>query len=134
MYQFPKAEHLCSKKIIETIFSEGKSFSVYPFRFVWLPSSDTVISIKLAISVPKKHFKRAVHRNLLKRRIRECYRLQKVELYSKMKQEKNSISLFLIYTGRRIENFQFLFEKMTIALKKLENEIFQNTITENTAN
>ena len=44
-------------------------------------STPELSPIEFALSVPKKSFKRAVDRNVLRRRIREAYRLHKIELY-----------------------------------------------------
>ena len=80
---FPRRERLKSKKRIARLFEQGKSGFVYPVRYVLLDDSaeESVAgkdrSLSVLISVPKRHHKRAVERNLLKRRMREAYRLNK---------------------------------------------------------
>src|SRR5574344_1502412 len=78
MQKFTKAERLCSKKEITALFNEGKSFAISHIRVVYrfLPKQEESPNAIL-VSVPKKYFKHAVDRNLLKRRIREAYRLNK---------------------------------------------------------
>ena len=71
-----KAERLSGKKSIATLLADGKWGSYGVFRYCWLHQDDQ--PARVLISVPKRFFKRAVKRNLLKRRIREAYRVQKV--------------------------------------------------------
>jgi ribonuclease P protein component len=79
---FKKSERLCHVKAIDGLFNrnnpENKSFLVYPLKAVYLKRQGTENTLpQILISVPKRRFKRAVDRNLLKRRIREAYRSNK---------------------------------------------------------
>ena len=79
-YTFSKAERLCSKKLIERLFSGGnKSFPAFPLRVVYmsLSADESEADVSILISVPKKRFKHAVDRNRVKRQVREAYRLNK---------------------------------------------------------
>ena len=77
-FSYPKAEKLKSKKIIDLLFSEGKSVSKYPLRLVYVKYDfEEDVPLKLGVSVSKKYFKNAVDRNYFKRVLRECYRLNK---------------------------------------------------------
>ncbi|RYY16385.1 MAG: hypothetical protein EOO36_11235, partial [Cytophagaceae bacterium] len=72
-YTFPKAEHLCRKKLIEQLFSkQSASFGIYPLRLTWLPApARSSAPPQVLITVSKRTFKRAVDRNRLKRLLRE---------------------------------------------------------------
>ncbi len=72
---FPKAEKLCGKREIAALLTHGRRGGSGCLRYCFLPN--TLEYSRILVSVPKKHFKRAVKRNLLKRRIREAFRLQK---------------------------------------------------------
>ncbi len=75
-----KEERLHGKKDIETLLSKGRfADSHRGIRYCYLTGGDSGLN-RIMVSVPKKNFKRAVRRNLLKRRIRESFRLQKHKL------------------------------------------------------
>lgn len=80
---FPRREHLKRRKEIERLFGrQGESFAQFPLRLVWrrLDTPVAGVVVQFGQSVPKRRFKRAVVRNLLRRRIREAYRQHKHEL------------------------------------------------------
>ena len=60
----------------------------------------------MAVSVPKRLFKRAVDRNLLKRRIREAYRLQKPDFLEFLHASGLSLKVVIQFRGREIESYQ----------------------------
>ncbi|TAE67209.1 MAG: ribonuclease P protein component [Bacteroidetes bacterium] len=78
---FSKEEKLCSEILIEKLFKEGKNEFVYPFKFLYLEKNEINEKLpQILVVVSKKTFKKAVDRNVLKRRIREGYRLKKYML------------------------------------------------------
>ena len=83
--KFLKEERLKSTKTISNLFKEGRSFSCYPLRLVYLeaePIENKAFPVQFSLTVPKKNFKHAVDRNVLRRRLREAYRLNKNSLYN----------------------------------------------------
>lgn len=114
-YQFQKEERLCSKKLIDQLFNNGSSFLVYPFRLTWLssPDADQKYPAKVLIGVPKKRFKHSVDRNLIKRRIKEAYRLNKEDHFYRFLREKNiQLNIAINYVGKEIHEFEFLEKKI----------------------
>ncbi len=121
-FSFKKEERLCSKKIIDRLFAEGESFLVFPLKFVFLKTklpSDS--PVQAGFSVGKKIFKRAVLRNLIKRKMREAYRLNKHTLYENTGEDQ--LALFIIYIGKTIPEYQQVEEAIKKGLKKLTKEI-----------
>lgn len=118
MQSFKKEERLCNIKLIEKLFSDGSSFLVYPFRIIWLPEElSSKFPVQVLISVPKRKFKRAVDRNLIKRRIREVYRLQKSEdIYPFLNEHSAKILLGINFIGNEIPDYTFLEKKFKAAM------------------
>jgi len=82
-FSFSKSERISEKKIIDNLFSSGKKFSVYPFDVRFLNQDENSDSIsKVLITVSSSKIKSAVKRNLLKRRIKESYRINKNIIYN----------------------------------------------------
>lgn len=76
LHSLPKSERLCSKKALQRLFTgERRSVSVFPIRAVFADSEEP--GVHIMVSVSKRHFKRAVKRNRVKRQLREAYRLNK---------------------------------------------------------
>ena len=88
-------ERIKSTKLIDTLFSGGKSQSIaaFPLRVVYMTASgnDESARAQILISISKRHFKRAVKRNRIKRQIREAYRLNKQLLLGKLEQQPETV-------------------------------------------
>ena len=76
-HSLPRNERLRSLGAVRRLFDDGESGFIFPFRYVWFAEPDTERSVEILFSVPKKFHKRANRRNLLRRRTKEAYRLQK---------------------------------------------------------
>lgn len=124
-FTFSKEERLCSENIIDSLFSKGESFVHYPFRIVYIvnPEGQDELATMMA-SVSKKRFKRANKRNLLKRRIREAYRLNKQSLYDVLTRNESRIALAFLYLPKDIKSSEEIHRKMeetlTLLIGKLQ--------------
>ena len=97
-FSLKKHEILRSKKKIKELFDNGSSFFLYPYKVFFIPNP-SLNNNEVLFTVSKKTFKRAVDRNLIRRRMREAYRLNKNILKSNEK-ESLSISIGLIYISK----------------------------------
>ncbi|MFI5157341.1 MAG: ribonuclease P protein component [Sphingobacteriales bacterium] len=126
MYTFKKEERLCNKKLIDKLFHNGSSFLCYPFKASWLVVEDAIQAVpaQLLISVSKRRYKHAVDRNLVKRRLREAYRLNKQQhLYEMLTVANKKIVISIGYIGKQIESYELFEKKMLKLLKQLSEEL-----------
>lgn len=122
-HTFTKGERLCSKRLIADLFHNGSSFFIYPFRITFRPVDRADYPVQVLFSVPKRRFPRAVQRNLLKRRMREAFRLQKGEiLYPGLENQPFGLTLAIQYVASETLDYPFLFERMGDVLVKLQHE------------
>ena len=121
MQTFSKSERLSGKVLIDKLIESGASFNISPFRGTWRIVDVSESNVQVLISVPKRIYKRAVDRNLLKRRIRESYRKNKTELCSSM--ENKNMHFMLIYTSKSMLEYKELEEKTKEVLIRLVKEV-----------
>ncbi|MEQ9261844.1 MAG: ribonuclease P protein component [Owenweeksia sp.] len=116
--RFGKAEKLKSRKWIEQIFTEGKSIKAYPVLAVYRSFEEqNQVKIKAGFSVSKRKFRKAVDRNLLKRRMREAYRLNKAKLDVLAESGKTIGVMFIYMPGKSLS-----FEEINKAFLRLAEE------------
>jgi len=119
-FTLKKEERLCSPKILGELFISGESFLVYPLKVVFLRSDlPQPFAAQAAFAVSKRNFKRAVRRNLLKRRMREAYRLNKNPFYDELTAKNLHISIMFIFVGKDLLEFAIVEKAMISALKKV---------------
>ena len=99
------------------------SFVKYPFRIVYKASSQTgEFPARIAISVSKKKFKRAVKRNLIKRQVRETYRVRKYDLIDPLLEKNKRMLVAFLYLDKEIHPFADMEKAMTKALNVLRDK------------
>ena len=120
-----KKERLKSRKQIEKIFAKGKVLNLAPFRvsFLFGTFAETLQS---GFGVGSRNFKKAVDRNRIKRITREAYRIQKESLLDALANNKRSLVLFFIYTGKELPAFETVRQKMAIILERLIKLVNEN--------
>ncbi|MEO6612486.1 MAG: ribonuclease P protein component [Chitinophagaceae bacterium] len=119
-----KKERLKSRKAIEQLFKEGRRFTVLSFRVFYLITAGT--GLKFGTGVGTRNFKKAVDRNRIKRLSREAWRLQKSSLQKELEDKKAGLHIFLIYTGKEMVEYRFVFENLTTIINKLAELVHEN--------
>jgi ribonuclease P protein component len=122
-YTLGKSKRLKSRKAIDLLFKDGKSFNLFPFRIIYQFSPVEAIAkteyLQAGFSATKRNFKKAVHRNRIKRLTRETYRLQKNELEQLLLQQNKKLVIFILYTAKELPQYDFVKEKMHLIIQKL---------------
>ena len=114
----PKHERLSSKKNIAALFKKGKAYTHYPIRLICLPM-EGLEHHQVLFTVPRRHFKKAVDRNLLKRRIREAYRQHKHIIPYKSSEEVHFL-LGYVYIAREKCTYPSIETKIVASLYRLK--------------
>ncbi|MEG1762578.1 MAG: ribonuclease P protein component, partial [Bacteroidales bacterium] len=109
MFTFPKTERLCHRELIRDTLNRGKRLRLGALHASWkIQTSQESIQIckplQILISIPKRYTKKAVHRNLKKRHLKEAYRKNKQFLLDFLTEENLSLSLTLMYNSKEAIN------------------------------
>lgn len=124
---FSKPERLCSIKSISGLFEKGHSFNVSLLNVIWDKSSAPLpFPAQVAFSVPKKKFRHATTRNLIKRRMREAYRKQKALLYDFLRSQKIQIVFILVFRANEPAEYNETEKAVAEALARLCHAIKEN--------
>jgi len=105
---FRKSDRLCGVKAVGELFMRGKTIIVPPLKVIYrvLPEDDRFHPARVLFSVPKKQFRRAVDRNLIRRRLREAWRLNLMPLTERMTGSGRRIELAIIWNAQEIKSYQ----------------------------
>ncbi|MEI7595702.1 MAG: ribonuclease P protein component [Bacteroidota bacterium] len=123
MLTLKKTERLISYSKINALFTKGKQFTVFPFKVIWNYSSIEQDSIaQVAISVPKRLHKKAVARNLIRRRSKEAYRLNKKVLFDLLAEKNTKIEFMMVYLDKNILPFNILNDKIKLIFERFKQE------------
>ena len=124
MFTLCKEERLCGERIITNLFEHGHSFFLSPYKVFWIHVPETAsYPSRFAVSVPKRRFKRAVKRNLMKRRTREAFRTNK-QILNIAVTNGGQIHLMVVYTSDRL----LPYVELEDSIKKILHHIAQQYV------
>ncbi len=115
-----RSERLRRLGAIRRLFESGEGGFVYPLRYLFFAESDTRNSVRVLFSTPKRYHKRANKRNLLRRRMKECYRLRKAALHF---EQGVSLDLALIYSAKERVDYRRIDSAVEKILRKVSEQI-----------
>ena len=119
---FHKNEKLKSRKSIEYLFKYGRTYSLPPLKAFYRQSESSESRTKVAVAVPKKAIRHAAKRNLVKRRIREAYRLNKNLLDPGADITNSPQEIVFLYQGADVLSYAKIQAAMRILLYKLSGK------------
>lgn len=121
---FSKAERLCNVRTISTLFSKGRTIQAPPLKVIFLFSASEKqgnSGAEILISVPKRLFRKAVDRNLLKRRMREAYRRNRAALPDILTEKKLCLSIAFLWNDHGIRDYRSVEESVRAAVIRLSD-------------
>lgn len=129
-----KSAKLRHRTLVRTLFEKGKSVYVGPLRLTYRPLSagqlagsfrgevpDLIGPVQLMITVPKKKRRHAVDRVLMRRRIREAFRLQYHPLRRLIEENPDirTLSIGIVYMDSFNFDMNEIYSSMGRAIDKL---------------
>ena len=124
MFEFSKKQKLCNETTIKEMFSKGDSFVIAPIRLIWKEEVDSdSVAIKSIIVVPKKQLKLATDRNVVRRRMKEAYRLNKAEIERFLVNKNRQLNVAIVYQNEKILSYKAIEKKIKLILGRLKEEI-----------
>jgi ribonuclease P protein component len=123
-FSYCKKEKLKRRKLLEEIFSKGKTFTIHPIKVFYLhPSEALDFPVKAGVGVSSKYFKKAVHRNRIKRLLREAYRTEKILLHEYLNEQGKQVIIFLLYVDKVLPVYATIKTKVQFALTRLIKQL-----------
>ena len=122
----PKSQRIYLKKAVQSLFEEGKGFSLYPFRVVvhlYDAENQEDALPRILVSVSKKRFHHAIKRNRVKRLIRECWRKNKAELMKLCQSHNKTLDVAFVYNATVILKYNEIEEKMKKVVERLAQQL-----------
>jgi ribonuclease P protein component len=114
-----KDRRVCGRSAVDGLFKEGRGGFVHPLRYLSVQGGDPGLAV--LVSVPKKLHKRANKRNVLKRRMREAFRLQSAELHARAVEQGVGIRLALIYAIKDVAEYKVISDAVEEILARLRD-------------
>jgi ribonuclease P protein component len=107
------------------LFRQGHSFTVAPYKVLYLFNTEEAAALRAGFTVSSRTFKKAVDRNRIKRLTKEAYRINKLPLLNHLQAHQLSMSVFFLYTGKELPEYQQVTKKIELILQRLTNIVHE---------
>ncbi len=118
--QLPKKEIVRSKKLISSLFENGKYLGAASLGLLFLPVlQDENTVTQVLFTVPKRKIRKATDRNLLKRRMKEAYRKNK----PKFEIKDHALVIAIIYQKSYIQSYSYIEDELKKLMQRLNQKL-----------
>ena len=136
--KLPKSARLHHRSLQERLFADGAKIHEFPLKLMWnalTPEElranfrdkvpDLIGPVQVLVSVPKKKRRKAVDRVLMRRRMREAFRLNRSPLLQVLEDigRVRTLSVGLVYMKEANVTYREIEDKMRKLLSKLADRI-----------
>ena len=126
-----KNERVCGYKLVDKLFVGGssKSMSAFPVRVVYMLDDRTEgdPEVQMMVSVSKRHFKRAVKRNRVKRQLHEAYRRNKQVLHMSPWPDGTKLVMAFIWLDDNMHDSALVEARMKNLLERMTEKLCSRT-------
>ena len=139
--KLPKSGRIHHRSLQERLFRDGSKLHEYPLKLIWNSLTDEELQknfrdrvpdligpVQVLVSVPKKKRRKAVDRVLMRRRIREAFRLNRNPLLESVAEigKVRTLSVGIIYMKEANAKYTDIEEKMKKLMAKLSDKVREN--------
>lgn len=109
---------------MDQLFREGKTFSIFPLKVLYMqPTAELDFPVKAGVGVSSRNFKKAVHRNRVKRIMREAYRTEKNILHNYLTVHQKQVVVFMLYIDKILPEYEKIKTIMPVVLQRLVKKL-----------